>query len=230
MTFLEIIKLKWAGRSSASLIKYYREKGIKIGENCTFRSPRTTQIDIMRPALITIGDNVDMNKNFTIMSHDFSHWVFRNKYGEFLSSSGRVTIGSNIYFGINVTVLKGVTIGDNCVIGAGSVVTKDIPSNSVAVGVPCRVLCSIDDYYKKRKKEWVEEAKDYAVAIRERFNREPVIDDFRLEFGIYTDSSCLDEANVNFIRQRLGDKYDIWLKNHKAEYKGFNEFIEATNV
>lgn len=51
-----------------------------------------------------------------------------------------ITIGSNVWFGGGCTVLPGVTIGDNCVIGAGSVVTKDIPANCVAAGNPCRVL------------------------------------------------------------------------------------------
>ena len=65
-----------------------------------------------------------------------------------MNSSGRVEIGSNIYIGTNVIVLRGVTIGDNCVIGAGSVVTHDIPANSVAVGAPCRVVCSLDELSK----------------------------------------------------------------------------------
>ena len=53
---------------------------------------------------------------------------------------------------MNVTVLKGVTIGDNCIIGAGSIVTKDIPSNSVSSGVPAKIVSSLDDYFEKRKK------------------------------------------------------------------------------
>ena len=56
-----------------------------------------------------------------------------------------VTIGSNIWFGANVTVCGGVTIGDNCVIGAGSVVTRDIPAGSLAAGVPCRVIRPITE-------------------------------------------------------------------------------------
>ena len=54
-----------------------------------------------------------------------------------------VTIGDNCWFGAGVTVCPGVTIGENCVIGAGSVVTRDIPANSLAAGVPCRVLREI---------------------------------------------------------------------------------------
>ena len=67
-----------------------------------------------------------------------------------------VHIGKNCWLGAGVIVLPGVTIGDNTVIGAGSVVTKDIPSNVVAVGNPCRVLREINDhdkeyYFKNRK-------------------------------------------------------------------------------
>ena len=51
-----------------------------------------------------------------------------------------ITVGNNVWFGGNVCVLGGVTIGDNVVIGAGSVVTKNIPSNCVAVGNPCKLI------------------------------------------------------------------------------------------
>lgn len=52
---------------------------------------------------------------------------------------------------MNCTVLKGVTIGDNCIIGIGSIVTKDIPANSVAIGNPAKVVCSLDEYFEKEK-------------------------------------------------------------------------------
>ena len=69
--------------------------------------------------------------------------------------------GKNVWLGAGVIVLPGVTIGDNSVIGAGSVVTKDIPANVIAVGNPCRVLREIGErdrefYFKDRKINWSE--------------------------------------------------------------------------
>lgn len=228
ITLYKKVKELWNRRSSESLIQFYRNKGITIGNHCVFRSPMSTKIDTMRPSLVEIGDNVDMNKNFTIMAHDFSHRVFLELYGEFLSSSGQVKIGNNIYFGTDVIVLKGVTIGDNCIIGAGSIVSKSIPSNSVAAGVPCRVICTIDEYYAKRKKLWVDEAISYANAIRLKENREPVIDDFYPEFGLYIDKHNIKNYNLTSIKSRLKDKYDEWLEHHKAVFDGFDDFLEKS--
>jgi maltose O-acetyltransferase len=64
---------------------------------------------------------------------------------------GRINIGSRCFIGDSVIVLPGVTIGDDCIIGAGSVVVHDIPSNSVAAGNPARVRCSIDEYRAKNQ-------------------------------------------------------------------------------
>lgn len=226
MNILKKIKNLWVRRSSSTLIDYYRNNGVTIGSDCVFRFPGSVTIDLMRPSLVTIGDNVDMNKNFTIMTHDFSHRVFLNLYGEFLSSSGPVNIGSNIYFGTDVTILKGVTIGDNCVIGAGSVVSKSIPANSVAAGVPCKVICTIEEYYKKRQNLWIEEAIVYANAIRQKEGREPSVEEFLPEFGLFIDKSNIDQYDCAPIKMRLKNQYDYWLEHHIAPYRGFQDFLE----
>jgi len=69
-----------------------------------------------------------------------------------------IRVGNNVWFGGGVKVLPGVTIGDNCVIGAGSVVTKDIPANSLAMGNPCRVIRQITegDRYRYQTPEYLE--------------------------------------------------------------------------
>lgn len=64
-----------------------------------------------------------------------------------------IVIGNDVYIGNNAMIMPGVTIGDRVVIGAGAIVTKDIPSNSVAVGVPAKVIKTADEYLEKIKKE-----------------------------------------------------------------------------
>lgn len=104
------------------------------------------------PYLITIGDNVRVTNGVAFITHDGGLWVLRNT-GQLKNadSFGRIEVGNNVHIGINATILPGVTIGDNVVIGVGSVVTKDIPSNSVAAGIPARVIETLDDYYNKKK-------------------------------------------------------------------------------
>ena len=62
---------------------------------------------------------------------------------------GKIRVGNNTHIGWNAIIMPGVTIGSNCIIGCGAVVTKDIPDNSVAAGVPARVIETIDEYYEK---------------------------------------------------------------------------------
>ena len=102
---LAIPKDYWVKRNSASYLNWLRSKGIKIGERCVLRSPGSTRIDIQRPELITICNNVDMNKNFQILTHDWGSLVFRAKYHDFLNSTGKVVIGDNIYFGTDVIAI-----------------------------------------------------------------------------------------------------------------------------
>lgn len=107
---------------------------IEIGEN--FYSNHN--LVILDCAKVTFGDNVFIGPNcgFYTAGHPLDAET-RNKGLEFAKP---INVGNNVWFGGNVVVMPGVSIGDNCVIGAGSVVTKDIPANSVAVGNPCRII------------------------------------------------------------------------------------------
>lgn len=104
------------------------------------------------PWIITIGNNVHITEGVRFLTHDGGTLLFRNKVPD-LEITKPITIGDNVYIGNNVLLLPGVNIGNNVIIGAGAVVTKDVPDNSVAVGVPARVVKSIDEYFEKIQKE-----------------------------------------------------------------------------
>lgn len=229
-TISEKIRYWKACRSSSSFIKYMRYKGILIGEGCVIPAPKTVSIDFTRPSLITIGNNVRINKDMTIMTHDYASVVFLNKYNEFVNSSGKITIGNNVYFGRHVTVLKGVTIGDNCIIGFGSLVMKDIPANSVAAGSPARVICSLDEYFEKRKKKGLQEAFEYAQSIVKSFGRKPIPADFFEEFPYFVDGTNIHSYPSIPVESQLGRALDVWQKNHVATFKSFDEFLKAAGI
>lgn len=102
---------------------------------------------ILDGAKVVFGDNVMIAPNCSFYTAGHPLDVERRNAG--LEYAYPVKVGSNVWIGGNVAVLPGVTIGDNAVIGAGSIVTKDIPSDVVAFGNPCRVIRKISDKDKK---------------------------------------------------------------------------------
>ena len=94
-------------------------------------------LTILDEGLVTIGDNCFIGPNVSI--YTACHPLEAEERNKGVEWAEPVTIGDNVWLGGNVTILPGVTIGDNCVIGAGSVVTKDIPDGCVAAGNPANV-------------------------------------------------------------------------------------------
>lgn len=225
------LKRKYAYSSKERFINYLRQQGVKIGNDLWVSDEyKSILIDLTRPSLVEIGDKVRLNKNLTILTHDGGYYVLRNKYKEFIPQSGRVKIGNNVYFGRNCSVFKGVEIGDNCIIGFGSVVTKSIPSNSVAVGQPAKVVATIDEYYEKRKKLYIEEAFAYARSIKDRFNRMPVIEDFWEEFPLFVNGYEYEKYPTLPIKKQLEYNFSDWVKNHKAVFENFDDFIKHAGL
>lgn len=158
--------------SSNTKIKYARKSGVKIGEGCTLLGRVEWGSE---PYLIEIGDNVRITSGVFFVTHDGGVHVLRREWDGHEASPNldlfkRIKIGSNVFIGIRTTIMPGVTIGDNVIIGAGSIVTKDIPSNTVACGVPARPIRTLEEYAEKAKRIGVptkgmgsEEKKDFLL-------------------------------------------------------------------
>ena len=138
-------------------VKFLRKRGCQIGEGCEIYSSASFGSE---PYLITLGNHVRVNSGVNFVNHDGGVWVVRKYLGEKLKESekidlfGKIKIGDNVHIGTNATIMPGVEIGKNCIIGCGAIVTKSIPDNSVAVGVPARVIETIDEYIVKHMKDF----------------------------------------------------------------------------
>lgn len=151
--------------------KLLHEMFASIGENCCVLSPlhanwggkhvhfgknvfANFNLTLVDDTYIYVGDSVMLAPNVTIATaaHPISPALRAKGYQYNLP----VHIGNNCWLGAGVIVLPGVTIGENTIVGAGSVVTKDLPANVIAVGNPCRVLREIterdEEYYRKNIK------------------------------------------------------------------------------
>lgn len=123
--------------------------GLIIGKNCEIDN---SVFFGSEPYLIEIGDNVRLTKNVQFVTHDGGMWVLRNLgLAPKADKYGLIKIKNNVNIGWNVVIMPGVTIGNNVVIGVGSIVTKDVPNNTVYAGIPARFICTIEEYYEKNK-------------------------------------------------------------------------------
>lgn len=145
-------------RLHRNAVDYWKSRGAHIGEGCEIY---TTASLGSEPYLITIGNNVRINEGVILDTHDGGVWVLRNLDSELydIDLFGSITIGNNVHIGHNSIIMPGVSIGDNVIIGCNAIVTSSIPSNSVAVGVPARVIETIDEYKEKHIHDFVHTAK-----------------------------------------------------------------------
>lgn len=229
MSLLGKIKKHWQCRTAKGHEQWLREHGVVIGKNLRLFNHKSIRFDISSPGLITVGDNVSITADVSILTHDFCSSVFRKKYHDFVPGRSKVVIGNNVYIGQKAMILRGVTIGDNVIIGAGAIVTKDVPSDSVVAGIPARVVCTLDEYYQKRKAKAAVEAKQYARDLYHYRGIRPAVEDFWEEFALfYHEDENYPDTFVERIKnvQMPGELYDEFVKNNQPIYASFENFLD----
>lgn len=140
-------KIYYRYLSKKNPIAYAKKIGVRIGTNNKIVSCRHGMFG-SEPYLVQIGNDCLFSGNIQFLTHDGSLHLFRKKIPNAFIYN-QVKIGNNVFIGYGVTILPGVTVGDNCIIGAGSIVSRDIPNNSVAAGVPAKVLRDTTSYIDK---------------------------------------------------------------------------------
>lgn len=146
----------------------------------------------------------------------------------FLAHRGGVSIGDNVFIGMNTTILKGVHIGNNVIIGAASLVNKNIPDGVVAAGNPCHVICTLEEYHEKRKKAQVKEATELVQWYREAYGKEPDEKALHEFFWLFSDDpDALPPVWDNMMK--LMGNYNFSkkvLKKNKKQFKDMDDFLK----
>lgn len=218
--------------TSNEYVLYLKNQGIEIGKGTHFFDPQSTIIDTQRPWMLNIGEYCKITSGVVILCHDYSRSVLRRKYGEVIGEARETYIGNNVFIGMRTTVCMGSTIGDNVIIGAGSVVSGEVPSNTVYAGVPARFVCTLDDYYQKRKVKAVDEAKQYARKFIDKYGRNPTEKEMGPFWQLFMprDVQVLREKGI--FTYMSGDEKDEIITDFlrsKPYFSSYEDFIKSVN-
>lgn len=132
-----------------TIADYFRAQGAKIGDNC-----RILIRDLgTEPFLIRIGNHCTIAGGVYFGTHDGATWVFTEELPS-LQRFGTVEVLDNCFIGYGAMLMRDIRIGPNSVVGAGSVVTKNVPPNTVVAGCPAKSICTIEEYKRKVIAAW----------------------------------------------------------------------------
>lgn len=149
-------------------IKCAKKKGVKVGSECRFINYPDFGTE---PYLISLGNRVEISKDVRFITHDGATWTFRNqKRYEQVIRFGRIDVGDNTFIGTRSTILPNIKIGKDCIVGACSLVSRNIPDGQVWAGCPARYICDTRDFAEKCLKETPEYNRDVFLSRKGKQN------------------------------------------------------------
>lgn len=142
-------RLEIARYNDYTIAEYFRGQGAKIGDHCQIMIRKLGS----EPFLIHIGNNCTIAPEVELITHDGGAWMFTDELPS-LQSFGRIDILDNCFIGQRAIVMPGIRIGPRSVVGAGAIVTKDVPPNTVVAGSPAREVSTLEEYRAKLMRIW----------------------------------------------------------------------------
>jgi acetyltransferase-like isoleucine patch superfamily enzyme len=135
-------------------VRYFRSQGAEIGEGVEIFGANLFTFG-SEPYLVSIGNQVTISHDVDFITHDGGLRIARARYpGAYLY--GRIQVADRCFLGAHCVLLPGTKIGTGSVIGSGSIVTGEIPSGVVAVGVPAKAIKSVEDYIQETRHLWID--------------------------------------------------------------------------
>ncbi len=168
---------------------YFRKLGMQVGENNRIY-PENLGAE---PYLVKIGSHCTIAAGVSFITHDGAGWVFTDEIPS-VQKYGVIEILDNCFIGLKAIIMPGVKVGPNSIVAAGSVVTKDVPANTIVGGSPAKHICDIDQYKDKLIKMWSEQKPP--GYLKE-------LDDGRVYSSKYIDSE--KKLNRNILEEHLKD-------------------------
>ena len=145
-----------------------------VGERCRFYDSVSILVDDTSLQYIKIGNDVHITKDVIILAHDYSYSVLeRTEQPVSLRPQRFTVIGNNVFIGMRSIILAGANIGDNVIIGAGSVVAGIVESCSVYAGNPAKKISTLEEYKEKLKRSFPKSAANYAQGFQRKNGKFP---------------------------------------------------------
>ena len=213
--------------SSRSYIAYLNKMGANIDEHTLIVMPETVFLDDNAPYLLEIGKNVAIAAGVSILTHDACWHVMKGNDGIIRGHVAPVTIGNNVFIGMNSTILCNVSICDNVIISAGSVVTSHIRTPGVYAGNPAKLVIPYEQYQAIRESRQVKEACTIAEKYYMRFKEKPPQEIFVAYFWIFVPRET-EKLPPAFMKQmKLCGNYERSVEeflNSEPDFDGYDAF------
>lgn len=154
MTLKTILMKVYYCKIKKDKVAYARRVGVRMGKNCQILA-KVPECFGTEPYLVKCGDHVDITSGVSFLTHEGGMWCYRGlKVSESeMALYKPIVVGNNVMIGVDSLIMPGVHIGDNVIIAGHSVVTKDVPSNTIVAGVPAKPISSMDKFVEKLSHE-----------------------------------------------------------------------------